>query len=352
MGPRRKGKFPPVLFDLYWRAFGLPLSRLKGLVADAIPFSVVECALWTGTAATLWLLLSLGVRRGALRSKRLRLASLLLGPMFLIALGLGQGAFPWSLAPTALREPLSGRLQGNALPEAAFREWAASYERDLQESLAGPAAWNSFQALTERQVLAGCDTALDRTLADLGLPAGRTVRTYKDMGPWTTALGLLYGGPAFHDPFFSEIGIITREAYPTPHYWRLIAACHEAAHAKGFTREMDAEILTHLALLNVDDTRFSTLAGIHFLRKTGLKIAWPDSLVADARRAALGREAAEARRPVLMRIKGWLTGTALQNSGTKYGERTREEEWDPRHPFFSTISAIHLRHEGRGGREP
>jgi hypothetical protein len=339
-------------FDLYWRLLGLPLSRLKGLVVDAIPFSVVELALWVGTGATLALLLSLGFRRGPLRDKRLRIASLLLGPVFLIALGLGQGAFPWSLAPTALREPLSERLRGEPLPEAEFREWTKLYERDLRERVARPGAWEAFQSLSEREVLAGCDTALDGTLAFFELPAGRTVRAYKDMGPWTTAMGILYGGPAFHDPFFSEIAIITQKAYPSPHYWRLIAACHEAAHAKGFTREMDAEILTHFALLAIGDARFQTLADIHFLRKTGLKVDWPDSLIADARRAAHDRERTLAKRPALMKLKGLLTGTPLQNSGTKYGERERGEAWDPRHPFFSTIHNARTRHGGQGTYEP
>jgi hypothetical protein len=222
----------------------------------------------------------------------------------------------------------------------------------LRERVADPEAWEAFQSLSEEVVLAGCDTALDRALAFLDLPAGRTVRAYKDMGPWTTTLGILYGGPAFHDPFFSEIGIIPRKAYPTPQYWRLIAACHEAAHAKGFTREMDAEILTHFALLGVDDPRFQTLSRIHFLRKTGVKVEWPDSLVADARRAARDRERALARRPVLMKLKALLTGTPLQNSGTKYGERTPDESWDPRHPFFSTILGAHARHPEAEGYGP
>ncbi len=339
-------------FDLYWKLLGLPLSRLKGFVTDAIPFSVVEVSLWMGAGATLWFLLSLGIRRGPLRNRRLRLFAFLLGPAFLLALGLGQGAFPWSLAPTALREPLSERLGGPELPEEAFREWVALYEKDLRERAAAPGAWEGFQAMTEREVLAGCDTALDRALAFFDLPPGRTVRAYKDMGPWTSTLGILYGGPAFHDPFFSEIGIITREDYPTPHYWRLIAACHEAAHAKGFTREMDAEILTHLALLGIDDPRFRILSRIHFLRKTGVKVDWPDSVIADARRAARDREVAEAGRPVLMRVKSLLTGTPLQNSGTKYGFRAADEAWDPFHPFFSTIHDAHTRHHEDETYEP
>src|SRR5690606_20227151 len=96
-----------------------------------------------------------------------------------------------------------------------------------------------------------------------------------------------------------------------------------------------------------DDPRFEALARIHFLRKTGLKIDWPDSLLADARRAAEERERVLAGRPALMKLKSLLAGTPLQNSGAKYGERERGEPWDPRHPFFSTIFEARARRDGR-----
>jgi hypothetical protein len=327
-------------FDLYWRLLGLPLSRAKGLVIDAIPFSVVEVSLWMGTAATLWLLLSFGIRRGPLRSARGRLLALLLGPVFLIALGLGQGAFPWSLAPTALRAPLSARLLANdSLPENVFRAWIDARAAALRDSLGTPEGWARYRTLDEATALRACDTLLDGALAGLRLTPGRRVRAFKDMGPWTTTLGLAYGGPAFHDPFFGEIAIVSDREMPAPLHWRLIAACHEAAHAKGYTREMDAEILTQLALANAPDPRLRELADIHLLRKAGVAVQWPDSLVAESRRVRARREATEARQPVVRALRDLAERFDMRNQGAKYGERDAREAWNPRHPFFATVRA-------------
>jgi hypothetical protein len=333
-----------MLFDLYWRLLGLPLSRLKGAVTDAVPFSLVEAALWVGATACLVLALSFArpgfFSRDLRRRRALRLGALLLGPVFLIALGLGQGAFPLSIAPTALRGPLADRL-GNSIDSTAFLQWVRVRESSLRAYLVdAPRAqghWKDLQALREEEVLRACDTSLDTVLSLLELTPGRTVRAVKDMGPWTTTLGLLYGGPAFHDPFFGELAIIPERAYPVSHYWRLLAACHETAHAKGFTREMDAEILTQLALVRVEDPRYRALADIHFLRKTGTRITWPDSLLAEARRTGAARDSLLKERRVLSRVKGWMRRANVQNSPVKYGQRGAAEAWNPDHPFFSSI---------------
>src|SRR5690606_5578020 len=259
----------------------------------------------------------------------------------LAALGLGQGAFPGSLAPTAWRTPLAERLGADRLPEEVFRAEASAREARLRATFSGdgPGAqrWRAFQGVTEREVLAACDTSLNTVLASLGLPAGRTVRAYKDMGPWTTTIGLAYGGPAFHDPFFGEIAIVRDDDMPAPHYWRLTAACHEAAHAKGFTREMDAEILTQLALARHADPNLRTLADLHFLRKTGLAVAWPDSLLAESRHVRARRAAVERTQPVVRALRTAARRLQFQNDAGKYGARTPDDAWNPRHPFFATV---------------
>jgi hypothetical protein len=326
-----------MLFDLYWNSLGLPLSRFKGMLTDAIPFSLVELALWIGTASTLLYLASWSFPRGPLKSRRMRRAALWGGPVFLVALGLGQGAFPGSLAPTAWRDPLTKRLGTDSLDEASFRTWVAARETSLRKAFESPAGWAEFSSLTEEEALRACDTSLDTVLAALGLPAGRRVRAFKNMGPWTTTVGLAYGGPAFHDPFFGEIAIVRDRDMPAPRFWRLIAACHEAAHAKGFTREMDAEILAQLALAGQADPRLRTLADIHFLRKTGTKITWPDSLVAESLRVRERRAAAERHQPVVRALRRMARWVGLQNSERKYGARAAADAWNPRHPFFATV---------------
>jgi hypothetical protein len=150
-------------------------------------------------------------------------------------------------------------------------------------------------------------------------------------------LGLGYGGPAFHDPFFSEMAIISAQAYPTPHYWRITAACHESAHAKGFTREMDAELLTQFALLHSADKRYQWLANIHWLLKTGRPIGWPPALIREWHTARAERKEVERHQPLAMAFRNGLIKVGLRNSPGKYGDRKKGEEWNPQHPFFATL---------------
>ncbi len=324
------------MFNLYWRVLGLPFSRFKGGITDSIPFSIVEASLWMGGLATLLWILGFIWRKGPFRRTGFRRTVFFLGPVFLIALGLGQGAFPISLAPSAWRPSLTQSFGTDSIEEHAFKNWAAACEQDLRDHF----NWEAYQSLSEHEALSVCDGSLDTVLAALGLPPGREVRAFKTMGPLTTAMGLVYGGPAFHDPFFGELAIVHRKDLPTSNHWRFVAACHEAAHAKGFTREMDAEILTQLALLRIPDPRFQILADIHFLEKSGLKIQWPDSLLAESRRARAERLDAQNRQPVISFLKRWADKLHLRNSGHKYGDREAREAWNPRQPFFATVHLL------------
>jgi hypothetical protein len=322
------------VFDLYWRVIGLPLSRFKGSITDSIPFSLVETALWVGSVATAFWIYAL-IRRHK-TSPLLKKISFLLGPVFLLALGLGQGAFPLSLAPSAWRSSITKEFGTDSLGEAEFKAWVHGREDSLRSLF----EWGAYQSLTEREALATCDHSLDTVLSDLGLPPGRNVHAFKSMGPITTTFGLVYGGPAFHDPFFGELAIVHRSDLPTSRHWRLIAACHEAAHAKGFTREMDAEILTQLALSRISDPRFQRLADIHFLEKAGFKIRWPDSLIAEGKRMRELRKETEKHQPVISFLRRWAEKWNLRNSGGKYGDREAKEAWNPRQPFYATVHRL------------
>lgn len=293
-----------------------------------------------GFLATLCWLVSFRLRIFFLTGQTGKRISFLLGPVFLIALGLGQGAFPLSLAPTAWRTPLAKNFVIDTLGEVDFKFWVAERASSLGRNF----DWKRYNSLTELEALSVCDRALDATLSRLGMPPGRRVHAFKDMGPITSAFGLIYGGPAFHDPFFGELAIIKNPAYPTSRNWRLSAACHEAAHAKGFTREMDAEILTQLALLfaGEKDSRFRILADIHFLRKSGMEIHWPDSLSAEGRRAREAREKTQADQQVVSFIRHWVEKANLHNKSGKYGDRAKAEPWNPRHPFFAVIRQLQI----------
>jgi hypothetical protein len=219
-----------------------------------------------------------------------------------------------------------------------FKAWARAREARLNREF----HWPAYASLEEGEALAVCNRALDSILVRAGLPPGRKVRTYKEMGPLTSALGLIYGGPAFHDPFFGEIGIVKASAYPTPRHWRRIAACHEAAHAKGFTREIDAEILTQLSLMRAgrEDPRFRFLADSHFLCKAGFAIRWPQALSEESRRTRVARREIDKSRPVITRLRRWAERLGLRNSPRKYGDRGAQEPWNPGHPFYASVRRL------------
>jgi len=325
------------LFPWYWRLLGLPLSRLKGVFVDRVPFSLVEILIWAGIACTIVLAALLAAGRRPWLKRRPALAILLIaGPALLVFMGLGQGAFPYSLAPTAWRQPLAEAFPAPSVAYGDFRRELDRREIRLLETFS--AAY--YQSLSEAEILAGCDRALDGVLASLGLPPGRTVRKIKPMGPLTTVLGLSYGGPAFHDPFFGEMAMVRPEDYPAPRYWRLMGVCHEVAHAKGFTREMDAEILTQLALSRSADPRYRMLGDIMFLRKAGERIRFPEYLRREILAARAGREKVDSGQHVIRYMRETARKLGFQNTGGKYGSRDPEEDWNPDHPFYATI--IHL----------
>lgn len=324
-------------FIFYWNALGLPLSRAKGAVVDRVPFSMVEATVWVGLLCLAILVVAALTRRwAALRRRRTAFRLLVAGPALLLLLSLGQGAFPLSMSPTAWRQPLARAFPGPALPYDAFSAELRARENRLHRLFIP----SYYQGLPEEEAILGCDTLLDGVLRRIGLPAGRAVRRAKDMGPLTTVLGLSYGGPAFHDPFWGELAIAPSDKYPAPRYWRLLAACHEAAHAKGFTREMDAEILTHLALSASNDPRYTLLGDIMFLRKSGERIHLPEALRREIRASRDSIAAAESRQPAVRVFKSLAKRLGFQNNAEKYGTRDPRDNWNPRHPFYSTVAGL------------
>lgn len=325
------------LFPWYWRFLGLPISRAKGIFVDRIPFSLVEVMIWIGAACAL-ILAAFAVtgRWKRIRARPLFFPVLISGPVLLVFMGMGQGAFPLSLAPTAWRLPLARQFPGPALPYPRFRADLAERENRLLATFSP----GYYRSLSEAEILHGCDASLDTVLADLGLQPGRPVRRMKPMGPLTTLLGLSYGGPAFHDPFFGEMAMVRPEDHPAPRYWRLMGVCHEAAHAKGFTREMDAEILTQLALSRSADPRYRMLGDIMYLRKSGERIHYPPYLRNEILSSWDSLRAVESRQPVVRFLRKVSVKLGFQNSGGKYGTRSGSDRWKPDHPFYSTLEGL------------
>ncbi len=324
-------------FAVYWRMVGLPLSRMKGFCVDKIPFSTVESMVWIGLFCAFGLaVITASAKKYPWAQNRHLRITLAVAPIMLLCMAMGQGAFPLSLAPTAWRTPLAKVLPGPALPYSDFSRELHFHESRLVQEFAS----EEYASLSEPEILSGCNQALDHVLTVLNLSPGRPVRAIKSMGPITTLLGLAYGGPAFHDPFFGELAMVRPEDMPTPRYWRLIGICHEEAHAKGFTREMDAEILTELALLGSSDRRYRMLGDLMFIRKAGEKVHYPEPLRNEmiAMRDSLAR--VESRQPVVNAFRRLSKRMGFQNSSGKYGSRNPAEAWDPSHPFYATVLGL------------
>ncbi len=324
-------------FNAYWMFLGNPLSHLKGFFVEIIPFSVVEPLVWLGIICC-WIAFW-ETRRFFKTSKINRKGKLLLwwllGPFLLFLLASGQKAIPGSPAPTALRPALWNLVKRPTLEKADLEAKIKIWE----DNLAALFDSSSYASLPLEKIMGDCNQLMDSTLIKMGYPSGREVKKIKNMWGITRIMGLSYGGPAFHDPLTGEIAWVSQKEYPTPKSWRIKAACHEMAHAKGFTREMDAEILTALAFLSSSQSLYHSLGYLMLLVKSGEKFELPQYLKREVVNMA------EQRKKV--REKQWLVRTltfinkkiGLQNSGEKYGEVDKHKKWNPQHPFFSSVIA-------------
>ncbi len=350
------------MFNTYWSVLGLPLSRIKGAVVDLIPFSVVELALQIGIllsllCITLWLPWPRFIQapfptlpKSRLPKSRLHLALSrwqypnrnrlkywsLIGPLGLAVLGMGQGAFPFSFAPSAWRMPLNKVIAHDSLTLTRQDTLLAAHRDHLWREMTR----DRYESLTEVEVVTTCSRLLDSVLHRLELPQGRSVHAIKPMGPLTTAMGLIYGGPAFHDPLFGELAMVRKRDMPSSRLWRLHGACHETAHAKGFLREVDAELLTQWALTLSDDIRYQLLGDMIYLAKSGKAFPYPPVIREDILAARAQRKEVEEKQPIISWLKRGAEKLHLRNSPKKYGDRAPHEKWDLHHPFYSTLTGL------------
>ena len=156
----------------------------------------------------------------------------------------------------------------------------------------------------------------------------------------TRLLGLSYGGPAYHDPLTGEVALAGEKDNPAPKFWRCHAICHETAHAKGFTREMDAETLTQLALLTSDNPNMQVIGRLLFLQKSGVEFQWPGRLKDEIKLKAEERQAVRAGQPLVSLLAKINQRLNIQNTPEKYGKRKKGEAWNPEHPYFSTVAYL------------
>lgn len=310
-----------------WAYLGGPLSLLQAKAVESFDFSLVEICLWVLIPAAL---LSLWPKF----FKAMRLPRYLSWALLFLMLA-GQGVFsPFYASPSAWRTPVHDKLSTRPVDSALLHSYADLAESKLQsfhhEAL--------YLNLRDSAILHQANQQLDFLIDSLGYAPGRPVAKIKEMQGLSRKLGEIYGGPAYHDPLTTEIALAPNE-FPLPKYWRIMAIFHECAHAKGFTREIDAELLTWFALDRAGSL-YTSIAQLMFLNKTGLKqFQLPSFWLHERDSLRALRKAYFAQRPIENFFKESSESLGLINTGDKYGSLKDLGSISSNHPFFGPVLA-------------
>jgi hypothetical protein len=313
------------VIEWYWEWLGAPLSRWVGAFTDQFAFVFSELLLWVGIFSALALLYSpwhdgLG---------RLRMLWGI-GVLSLLIQAFSQGATPYDFVPTVFRSPVEGRYGVQAVDLEGFDAWFAEAQAQLLSLPEG-----LYMEASMDPALSMVNDALDRVLEDLDYPAGRTVSRSKQMVGLTRLLGLAYGGPAYHDVITGEVVLVKDEDLPSSKAWRWWTTMHEVAHAKGFTGEMDAEVLTFLALGKLDHPLGPYLQAYMALSKSGRSFKWPEVMLMENK--AILEKRKSLNQPVVFWMRRMGQKFSIQNSGAKYGALQKSQLPKVDHPFFGVV---------------
>lgn len=320
-----------IISEEYWSLLGGPLSRIQAWATESVSVSLVECVLWVLLPCAF---LSLWPKY----FKSLRLMRYLSWSLLFLMLT-GQGALsPFYLAPSAWRKPVHETLRFIAVDTSDLRaqmDLASSHLQNFADNQA-------YFELNDQAAIQMANLSLDRIIDSLGFSPGREVAKIKDMQGISRRLGQIYGGPAYHDPLSTEIAIAP-PSYPLPKYWRIMAIFHESAHAKGFSREIDAELLTWFALWRLPEP-YHSLALAMFLAKTGAD--FPEhSLWQDEREKSRKlRKLYYQEHPIENFLRQSSESLGLINSPDKYGSLKQLKSVKSTHPFFGPVLAELKRH--------
>lgn len=311
------------LVEVYWNICGAFLGRCIGYLVDKLPLAVSEVIL----QVSLWwmLLIILALFKQVAIPKYMWLAPLTL----LIMVG-SQGISALDWVPTAHREPMVKRLNLDILDRESLNDFLETQKQKLKhfpEKL--------YLQAPRTPPLSLINTAMQKVLDQYGLVPGREVQAVKKLWGVSRALGLAYGGPAYHDVITSEVVVASQEDYPASKAWRWICVMHETAHAQGFTREMDAEILTWLALYESDDPLLQALSALMACFKSGQDFEAPQVLQNEWQEVRKARE--DLHQPLVSWLKHFAKKIQLQNSGEKYGSIEKNHEIPLDHELFRAL---------------
>jgi hypothetical protein len=248
--------------------------------------------------------------------------------LFIMAGSQGISAFDW--VPTAHRRPIVEQQNVGMLERENLNDFLEQQKQKLKNF-----PENLYREAPVDPPLNLINKAMQKVMIKYGLVPGREVRAVKKLWGVTRVLGLSYGGPAYHDVITSEVVVASPQDYPASKAWRWICVMHETAHAQGYTREMDAEILTWLALYESEDPLLHALSALMACSKSGQDFKAPEVLKQEWKDIRKERES--LNQPIVEWLKKIAQKIDLQNSGAKYGSVPKDREIPLEHELFRAL---------------
>lgn len=300
---------------------GGPLARLTGTWVDAVsyPVSEVILLLCLGTillrAISPWLGLNLPFLWW-------------LAPLCLVIMVFSHGVTPVDWVPSVFRD--APHLRAGTVPvDEKVEEWRERVQKRVSQF-----PDRLYKEAEDSPNLEQVHRGVKRVLSGLSYPPGREVKIIKDMKGLTRLLGLAYDGPAYHDVVTGETVMASDDDLPRTKVSRWLTVVHEIAHAQGFTREMDAEVLTWLILREMESPFAMYCADLQALSK-GVW-SWKGSAEYDRDRKSVIEARQQLHQPFVSALKKVLNWGGVQNSGEKYGHvESKRPPID--HPFFGVV---------------
>lgn len=255
-----------------------------------------------------------------------------------------QGITPIDWVPSAHRQkPFKRIILGQKVDPRSYSDFVLKNQVLLNKEF----NIEQYNSTNETDLLKDIHRAVRKACESLKYTPGRTVKNIKAMSGISRLLGLSYGGPAYHDVITGEVVIVSEKDYPAPKFWRITAITHEIIHAQGFTREMDTEILTWLALRLSENPLLNNLSYLMVLHKSGQAFTYPKSIEQELKTKAKLRKEIQQKQTLINFLKNIQRTIQVQNSAKKYGSIQPGTPIPQNHEFFKSVYLLDEKIEDR-----
>lgn len=314
------------MFALYWQFIGYPYSIISSGFSDLFIFNLTEVLLWVHLFLFLVFI------------KKRRKYFFVIYPVILL---FSQGATPFDLAPSQFRKSV---IITDPVAEKKLSEYFNSIQNKLLQEF-DTSAYERF-SISNHDSMELYQKIVWQAFDALKQPRGVQIKRIKTMFGFTKVLGLIYGGPGFHDVVTTEAILISQKDYPTSKYWRIKGFVHEIIHAQGVQSELETEILTWLSLRLSTNPLLRALSYQMALRKTSRAFELPDTFFWDIHNMKIKRNQKLDSMFYIKFPKKFLRNIGLFNKSSKYGKSLSSTALS-KSIFFKTI--YHLENKIQSG---